>query len=321
MDNCDAAVEIVFSDAIVPGSTANDYTIVRTYTATDHCGNASSATQTLTVEDTQAPELVSGVTSLTMGPEDWQVFDFGYWEPLVLDNCDATTGGGGAGVTEEAGTGIPATYTVTILPGSCVGTFEAQVVYTHSDVSGNSLEVLLVVQIIDASAPEFTVLPEDLVLECGTEIPMAAIAAVDHGSSPADIVYSMTESTASGSCANNATITRTWMATDACGNAAIHTQTIELIDTTAPVFTVFPSNQSAECAEQAYAYEAVDNCGAVTITFEDNSHTLRNMDSFRSFCLTLQASPTSFRSMPLMTSRSYSMSIFTLCNVQQVRAQ
>ena len=36
---------------------AGDYTITRAFTATDDCGNATSATQTITIIDTTAPEL------------------------------------------------------------------------------------------------------------------------------------------------------------------------------------------------------------------------------------------------------------------------
>ena len=41
----------------VAGDAAGNYTVVRSFTATDDCGNSTSATQTITVQDTTAPEL------------------------------------------------------------------------------------------------------------------------------------------------------------------------------------------------------------------------------------------------------------------------
>ena len=37
------------------GACAGDYTITRMFTATDDCGNATTATQTITIVDTTAP--------------------------------------------------------------------------------------------------------------------------------------------------------------------------------------------------------------------------------------------------------------------------
>ena len=51
----DLTIEVV-ADTIA-GDAAGNYTIVRTFTATDACGNSTSASQTITVEDTTAPEL------------------------------------------------------------------------------------------------------------------------------------------------------------------------------------------------------------------------------------------------------------------------
>ena len=54
-DNC-GEVTIEVSSETTAGDAAGNYTIVRTFTATDDAGNSASATQTITVQDTTAPE-------------------------------------------------------------------------------------------------------------------------------------------------------------------------------------------------------------------------------------------------------------------------
>ena len=44
-------------ETTIAGACAGDYTITREFTATDDCGNATSATQTITIIDTTSPEL------------------------------------------------------------------------------------------------------------------------------------------------------------------------------------------------------------------------------------------------------------------------
>ena len=52
-------VSIEVTSETIAGDCAGNYTIERTFTATDDCGNSTSATQTITVEDTTAPEFTS----------------------------------------------------------------------------------------------------------------------------------------------------------------------------------------------------------------------------------------------------------------------
>src|SRR5207245_2098061 len=48
-DNCSGTLVITHSDQTIAGTCANKFVVLRTYTATDSCGNGSSLTQTITV--------------------------------------------------------------------------------------------------------------------------------------------------------------------------------------------------------------------------------------------------------------------------------
>lgn len=59
MDRCDTSVIPSFVETRVDGNCASNYTVTRTWTATDGCGNSSSDVQTINVEDTTAPTIDS----------------------------------------------------------------------------------------------------------------------------------------------------------------------------------------------------------------------------------------------------------------------
>ena len=61
-DNCDTSVSISYNEIRSNGSCVDSYALTRTWTATDNCGNSTSAQQMITVRDTQKPVL-SGVPS------------------------------------------------------------------------------------------------------------------------------------------------------------------------------------------------------------------------------------------------------------------
>ena len=67
-DNC-GEVTIEVSSETTAGDAAGNYTIVRTFTATDDAGNNSSATQTITVQDTTR---LSSPSSLPTTPSSAQ---------------------------------------------------------------------------------------------------------------------------------------------------------------------------------------------------------------------------------------------------------
>ena len=78
---------------------------------------------------------------------------------------------------------------------------------------------------------------------------------------------------APGPCGDARIITRTWTATDICGNATLATQLIEVVDTLAPALTLPPDIMIAPDASRAPAHTgqatATDNC-SVQVDFTDS---------------------------------------------------
>jgi hypothetical protein len=87
-DGCDPSVQITFNgQTSTPGSCPQQYVITRRWTAVDDCGNSVTATQSITVRDTQAPVFNNAPANITvmcgMVPQ----------VPVVTatDNCDNNT--------------------------------------------------------------------------------------------------------------------------------------------------------------------------------------------------------------------------------------
>ena len=59
-DNCGGEVSVTFAERREDGNCENSYTLIRTWTATDACGNNTTTSQTITVTDDKVPVL-SGV--------------------------------------------------------------------------------------------------------------------------------------------------------------------------------------------------------------------------------------------------------------------
>ena len=67
-----------------------------------------------------------------------------------------------------------------------------------------------------------------------------------------EVVITVEEVTTAGACAGDYVITRTFTATDDCGNATSATQTITIIDTLTFVF--IPADYTAECSDRRNGY-------------------------------------------------------------------
>lgn len=89
-DDCDAEVNVVFEEEYIPSSCPSRYTLIRTWTATDDCGNSITATQTLSVVDTTEPEWIGELppSNITVSSCD-DIPEAPVLE--AVDNCDGET--------------------------------------------------------------------------------------------------------------------------------------------------------------------------------------------------------------------------------------
>jgi uncharacterized protein YcnI len=85
-----------------------------------------------------------------------------------------------------------------------------------------------------------------------------------------EVTIDVVETTIAGDCAGDYSITRAFTATDDCGNATSATQTITIVDTTAPVLSV-PADYTTECDVDLVLDDATaaDNCGEVTLGYSE----------------------------------------------------
>ena len=86
-DNCTDTVNITFSDMITDGDCAGNYTITRTWTATDACDNSTSAEQIITIQDSTAPVLITADFEEVINVECDNIPDIP--ELMFEDNCSS----------------------------------------------------------------------------------------------------------------------------------------------------------------------------------------------------------------------------------------
>ncbi|MBL7968557.1 MAG: HYR domain-containing protein, partial [Prolixibacteraceae bacterium] len=248
-DNCDAAPIITHSDVSVPTTCGGDYKIVRTWTATDHCGNSNSATQEIFVQDIEAPVISALPAPFTIDCDDTPNFT----TPTAIDACAST---------------FTLTSADTTTPGTCANSYSIIRTWTAKDACGNTSTATQTINVQDVVAPVITC-PAAVngvagSAECGaTGLALGTPTVTDNCTPLAQIVLT-----------NNApalfpigVTTVTWTATDACGNSSTCTQTVTITDNNLPPTISCPANVSETAA--------ANNCSKTNVvigtpTYSDN---------------------------------------------------
>ncbi|MCC6459778.1 MAG: HYR domain-containing protein, partial [Saprospiraceae bacterium] len=255
-DNCAAPVDVEYSETFLPGAGPNDgVTIVRTWTAEDDCGNAIAHTQTITVNDNEAPVLTNlPAASMSVDcSEDVPAVAL----VTVTDNCQGT---------------VDLDFSEVEVPGTCPNQYSVTRTWTAVDFAGNTTAFVQTITVNDTEAPTWNeAAPATANVTCAADVPAVPVqTATDNCNAPVFVDFS--EIVQPGNCLNKFTLVRTWVVTDDCGNATSRQQIVNVNDDVAPVISC-PAPLQAQCspAEQPpYAnlaeFEAAggtasDNCG------------------------------------------------------------
>ena len=121
------------------------------------------------------------------------------------------------------------------------------------DACSNSVMCSQTVTIVDTTAPVLTC-AADATVECGTTWQFALPGANDLCDGTNVTLTVVGTVTNAGACAGSYSATRTWRALDSCSNAALCSQTITVVDTTAPEL-VCAADRVVECGS-AWAFDA-----------------------------------------------------------------
>ena len=219
-DNCDLDVDIVYTEVRTDGNCPDNYTLTRTWVATDNCGNSTTGTQIITVQDTTDPVLAGVPADVTIECDN--IPDAA--TPTATDNCDAE---------------VDIEYTEVRTDGNCPDNYTLTRTWVATDNCGNSTTGTQVITVQDTTDPVLAGVPADVTVECDNIPDAATPTATDNCDTDVDIVY--TEVRTDGNCPDNYTLTRTWVATDNCGNSTTGTQIITVQDTTDPVLAGVPA--------------------------------------------------------------------------------
>src|SRR5205085_8210320 len=108
---------------------------------------------------------------------------------------------------------------------------------------GNSSSCSQKVTVVDTTAPVITCGSTNKTVEQGVAWTFDAPTATDNSGS-AIITILSTVTNVTGHCGSTFDATRTWQATDACGNNSSCSQKVTMVDTTAPVITCSRSKET-----------------------------------------------------------------------------
>jgi len=248
-DNC-SAVTVTFEDINITEGCGGS--ILRTWTATDACGNTSTATQTIVVVDLDAPVITFIPQDLTASCDDVPAGDASTIQ--YYDNCGE----------------VDVQYTELREDGYCPSSYILYRTWVLTDACGNSSEATWTVYVIDETPPVMTGIPLDAQINCGEVAELAMVTATDNCSESQEISIALEIEEIPSACGN--IIRRIWTATDACLNTSSQEQIITVVDTQAPEFTFVPADGSYNCSGAATdnaVATAIDNCSDVTVISYD----------------------------------------------------
>jgi hypothetical protein len=246
------SVPVVFNELVIQGNCSNEFTLIRSWTASTSNGTAVSHTQYINVIDTTSPQASSipGIFVLTANliPEP----DINWVQGFVIDNC------GNVDVTfiqdQSNNQSCPETIIRT---------------YRITDECGNFNNIYQNIIVHDTVAPWASNLPP-ITVNCIDDVPAIETSIISDASDNVQLVSIVHFGDESNNQICPEVISRTYRLFDACNNFYDVVQLIIIHDTIAPQ-AIAPSTIFASCPDDIplpntnLVLYPNDNCGEVTI--------------------------------------------------------
>ncbi len=155
-DNCDATLDATFSDAVADGTCEGEQIITRTWSLTDDCGNTTTHTQTITVEDNTPPAAVCQEITVDLDALG-----------MASITADMLNGGSSDNCTAD----VDLIFTANQLDFTCANVGLNTVTLTVTDACGNEATCDAIVTVNDITAPDLTCpTDQDLFIGAGCEV-------------------------------------------------------------------------------------------------------------------------------------------------------
>jgi len=247
-DNCSTNVTVIFAETTEATACDGNYTLSRTWSVSDECGNTKIHTATVKVQDTTPPSFTNKPTSENRHCHEYATMPQTDEELLALidtdDNC--------AAVIDENVTWTP------YYPNDCVHNYHRVGVYSIEDECGNTNSHSYTVTFTDTTEPTIDCTNVDAVGDLTVEWSDAPSNYVNNPTADdncftdtVEIKYNVV--TTSLGCGHKYKEERAWYAEDQCGTKSHTTcrQTITVDDTIDPIFldTTEALDATIECSE------------------------------------------------------------------------
>jgi hypothetical protein len=196
------------------------FVATRVWSASDGCGNSAVCTQVITIIDTTPPSISCGASHSVEAGSPWTFED-----PIAMDQAE--------------GTNVVVVILSTTTNAACGATFSATRIWSATDGCGNSNICSQVITVIDSTPPSMACAPSRTV-EWDTDWSFEPPIANDVADGT-NVTVTVVSTVTNVLCGRTFQVTRTWMATDACGNIGFCSQTVVLVDTKPPAILCPPS--------------------------------------------------------------------------------
>ena len=177
--------------------------IMRTWTVTDGCNNSDTAVQYYTIVDTEGPEFTSTPANIELSCND----------EIPMATVEAS----------DCGSVSISDASDEISAGLCGTSYTIFRTWTATDDCGNASTFTQTIMVTDNEAPVFTSFPADVTYTAGDQMEVMEPTAEDD-CNDVTITYSDSQD---NSNVEITVITRTWTATDACGNSVSADQSLQ----------------------------------------------------------------------------------------------